>query len=631
MANLLSVQTDYLNKICTSLSGMKALLLDEYTVNEIGLIYTQTELISHNIYHISKLSNTASKIVLHQQSHHINDHTIGSTTNHTNPNNINHKHTNRLENLQHLKCIVVVRPTDTNIKQLQTLIQSKQFAEYYIYFTNIVSSTLLEQLASSDKYSCVVQIYEYYLDYYILNEYTYHFNCYGSTQLSYKDTNQWLQYERELYDIHIQSLLCIFLSMKKKPDIRFASSSDICRMISNDLERTINNEYDLFSFNSTDTPLCLILDRHSDCYTPLLHQWTYKAMIHDLLNIKHNRVTLPEHKSSTLTSTQQQHDVTLNSNAAYTTDPFYSNSQYLNFGDLGAAVKQMVSEYSQKKSTTNKLDTIEELTHAVESLPELKQVTNNVNKHVSLMIELNNVVNQQQLMKCSEIEQDIVCTDDYNVYDRIINIMNDSTILFMNKLRIVMLYSIKYAQQYTTQVNKLQKLLRESVDTPLDVRLCSVVDDTVSYGGTHTRNNTQSTSQSQSTGFLSRASNILYSAGGVNGVENIYTRHKPYIHDILTQLQRQQLSLKDYPSVDSSNTNKSYRTVILCIIGGITYEEQTYVQQFNANNQASMRVILGGSTIHNADTFIKDIQNYYGTEALKQYRNQAHVININRL
>ena len=36
----------------------------------------------------------------------------------------------------------------------------------------------------------------------------------------------------------------------------------------------------------------LILDRRDDPVTPLLNQWTYQAMIHELLGIKNNRVDL---------------------------------------------------------------------------------------------------------------------------------------------------------------------------------------------------------------------------------------------------------------------------------------------------------------------------------------------------
>lgn len=49
----------------------------------------------------------------------------------------------------------------------------------------------------------------------------------------------------------------------------------------------------LFSFRRTDPqPLLIILDRRNDPVTPLLTQWTYMAMVHEMLGIKNGRVDL---------------------------------------------------------------------------------------------------------------------------------------------------------------------------------------------------------------------------------------------------------------------------------------------------------------------------------------------------
>ena len=38
--------------------------------------------------------------------------------------------------------------------------------------------------------------------------------------------------------------------------------------------------------------MLLILDRKCDPVTPLLSQWTYQAMVHELLGLNNNRVVL---------------------------------------------------------------------------------------------------------------------------------------------------------------------------------------------------------------------------------------------------------------------------------------------------------------------------------------------------
>jgi hypothetical protein len=55
-------------------------------------------------------------------------------------------------------------------------------------------------------------------------------------------------------------------------------------------------QYQLFDFGARSSPIVLILDRRDDPVTPLLTQWTYQAMIHELIGIKDNTVKLSSPK-----------------------------------------------------------------------------------------------------------------------------------------------------------------------------------------------------------------------------------------------------------------------------------------------------------------------------------------------
>lgn len=57
----------------------------------------------------------------------------------------------------------------------------------------------------------------------------------------------------------------------------------------------MQQENDLFNFRRPDTPpILLLLDRKNDPVTPLLSQWTYEAMVHELLEIRNGRVSLAQ-------------------------------------------------------------------------------------------------------------------------------------------------------------------------------------------------------------------------------------------------------------------------------------------------------------------------------------------------
>lgn len=49
-----------------------------------------------------------------------------------------------------------------------------------------------------------------------------------------------------------------------------------------------------------------------------------------------------------------------------------------------------------------------------------------------------------------------------------------------------------------------------------------------------------------------------------------------------------------------------YKTIVVFIVGGATYEEAQFVHTLNESN-VGVRIILGGSTIQNSQSFVDDI------------------------
>lgn len=73
-----------------------------------------------------------------------------------------------------------------------------------------------------------------------------------------------------------------------------------------------------------------------------------------------------------------------------------------------------------------------------------------------------------------------------------------------------------------------------------------------------------------------------------------------------------------FPSTgNSANTNTGSgisgggggSSVIVFIVGGVTYEEATKVAEMNSN-YPTRKVILGGNTIHNSNTFLTELASY---------------------
>lgn len=180
----------------------------------------------------------------------------------------------------------------------------------------------------------------------------------------------------------------------------------MAKKLATEIRYHMTQEEQLFDFRKTDTPpILLLLDRRDDPITPLLTQWTYQAMVHELLGIVNGRVDLsdvpdvrPELKEIVLSQDQ---------------DPFFKTNMYMNFGDLGSTIKEYVEQYQSKTKSNATLESIADMKRFVENYPEFRKLSGNVSKHVTLVGELSRRIGVDGLLDVSELEQSLACNDNH--------------------------------------------------------------------------------------------------------------------------------------------------------------------------------------------------------------------------
>jgi vacuolar protein sorting-associated protein 45 len=91
---------------------------------------------------------------------------------------------------------------------------------------------------------------------------------------------------------NVQGVLSMLLSMKVEPSqIRYQGRSEVAHRVAMEVHKAIQAD-GIYNFTRQEGPMVLILDRIDDPVTPLLSQWTYQAMVHELLGLNRNRVVL---------------------------------------------------------------------------------------------------------------------------------------------------------------------------------------------------------------------------------------------------------------------------------------------------------------------------------------------------
>lgn len=227
----------------------------------------------------------------------------------------------------------------------------------------------------------------------------------------------------------------MLLSLKKKPVIRWERMSSGGKKLASEVQVSKPNTLlfgteadlvqaamqhppyrELFDFRSTagPAPLLLILDRRNDPVTPLLSQWTYQAMVHELIGITNGRVRIDGEEKLEL------RDIVLNPSS----DSFYAQNIFANFGDLGASIAQYVQDYQSKNTTLgpaskSRIETVADMKRFVEEYPEFRRLGGNVSKHVTLVGELSRLVEREELLAVSEVEQSLASQESHQADVRV--------------------------------------------------------------------------------------------------------------------------------------------------------------------------------------------------------------------
>jgi len=313
-------------------------------------------------------------------------------------------------------------------------------------------------------------------------------------------------------------------------------------------------------------------------------------MVHELLGIHNNRVDMREVPAVR----KELQEVVLSSEQ----DPFFKANMFNNFGELGIAVKQLVGEFQVRTKNNQSIQSISDMKRFVEDYPEFRKLSGNVSKHVSVMGELSRLMEERHLLDVSELEQELACKQDHSSAVKKISKMLAGDYNKYDLLKLVMIYALRYEESSSNQLSTFIELLFERGLTEDEVGLLSAL---TAYAGAASR-----------MGDLFENSNLLKIARysitrGLKGVDNIYTEHTPQLQNILESLCSSRLKESDYPYVLGSPSKDRPRDVIVFIVGGATFEEGFCVHQFNSQNTFGVRVVLGGTTVHNSKSFFREL------------------------
>lgn len=539
--NLHSIAEDYVRFMVSQSSGMKSIIFDSETKVMFSLITSKSFAIKEEIFMFEELSKLKTE-----------------------------------EKYPNIKGLFLLRPTDSNVDQLSKMLKQPNFFDISLYFTNTVNDEYLKKIALSDEHGVIKNVQEVFLDYFIINSNLFHLDM-NSTSLV-KNIGLWKSLDHMLVERIAQGLIAMCYSTRLNPTIKYVKGNDLLSMVAQKLISHFQEYSDFFirSCGREQNGILLLYDRKEDPITPLLTQWTYQAMIHEVFYIHQNLCSIDKGKDRLVLS---EHE-----------DNFFRENTDKVFADVASKIREKIEELGRSKDH-DEMESFEEIKKYIESLPAKKKESMEITKHTAIIYELTNTLEARKLLDLSSIEQDIACKDDKkDQLNRVIAFIKSSESKNqIDKIKLFLLFCLRYEQD-TNSINTLKQILQ---DMGLGDYAC-LSDYIFNYAGQSKR----SCDLLNNKDFISNTFSKFTQA--FKDVPNIFTQHTSYLLNIIKKLHlRSKITeLETMNPVKNEKSNK----IVAFTVGGVTFEEARDANSYAASSK--IQIILGGTSIPNSKEFV---------------------------
>ncbi|KAK3021183.1 hypothetical protein RJ639_045561 [Escallonia herrerae] len=238
-------------------------------------------------------------------------------------------------------------------------------------------------------------------------------------------------------------------------------------------------------FPQTETCELLILDRSVDLIAPVIHEWTYDAMCHDLLDMDGNKYV---HEVPSKTGGQpEKKEVLLEDH-----DPVWLELRHAHIADASERLHEKMTNFVSKNKAAqlqqrdgSELST-RDLQKMVQALPQYNEQMDRLSLHVEIAGKLNRIIREVGLREVGKLEQDLVFGDaGTKEFINFLRLKQDASVDY--KLRLMLIYASVYPEKFegdkASKLMQLAKLSREDVKAVKNMRMLEGSDSRKTSNG----------------------------------------------------------------------------------------------------------------------------------------------------